>query len=223
MSSYRETTGYLIHQRKYRDSSLICEFFCKDTGRLNLIAKGISKNNSLKSQLKPFCLLKIQYFGKSDLKTLSNCNVIVNRHFQNLKNKTTGLYLNELLRYSLIENDTVQELFTIYDSALNQVGVEKLSKLLRRYELAILKQNGFQLSPESYKLSDWVTIQENKGVYVSESETSESCLASDLIKLHNFENLEKTELIRVNRFMHKAIDICFSNRTIYSRELLKTL
>ena len=67
MSFYTETSGYVIHQRSYKDSSLIIEFFSQDFGKIQLIAKGIKKNKHLKSQLQYFNLVKIQFYGKSQL------------------------------------------------------------------------------------------------------------------------------------------------------------
>ena len=98
MNKYNETIGYIIHTRAFKNSSLIIEFFSKDYGLIHFVAKGIKKNKHLKSQLHYFSLLKVQFTGKSSLKTLCAINVIEEVSFANIIHKTAALYLNELLQ-----------------------------------------------------------------------------------------------------------------------------
>ncbi|VAW32871.1 hypothetical protein MNBD_GAMMA01-459 [hydrothermal vent metagenome] len=228
MSRYKETTGYLIHQRNYKDNSLIIEFFSQDYGRINLIAKGIKKNKLIKSQLQYFSLLKIQYFGKSQLKTIAAINILNIIKPKNLIAKTAGLYLNELLHYSLIENDSANELFDCYQYVLSHLGKQKLAPLLRCFEKTVLKHNGFELNVSSLKQeNDWLTITEHQGLITTTKDTEKLCQVGDLKKFISMkkqdEQLDRHTQKRINKFMLQAINMNFAYRKIYARELLQDI
>jgi DNA repair protein RecO len=76
MSFYKQATGYIIHQRKFKNNSQIIEFFSYEFGKFQLVAKGINSNKNLVSQLQLFSLAKIQFYGSSYLKTLTSINLL---------------------------------------------------------------------------------------------------------------------------------------------------
>lgn len=224
MSRYKETTGYLVHQRNFLDSSLIVEFFSQDFGMMHIIAKGIKKNKNLKPQLQPFSLLKLQYFGKAQLKTMSACNIITSLQLDELILKTAGLYLNELLRYSLIENEPAVELFSCYEQTMAKLGKQRLTPLLRNFEKQILKHNGFELNVSGFEdEKEWLTINETKGLTLAKNKAQMLCQVKDLQSFINLEILDIITQRRINKFMLCAIDMNFSFRKIYSRDLLKEI
>ena len=224
MARYKETTGYIIHQRAFKDTSLILEFFSKELGLIHIIAKGIQKNKLLKQQLHYFSLVKVQYFGQSQLKTLSNIETIELLNFKELLHQTTGLYLNELLRYSLIECDQDFELFSCYQKTLKKIGHFRLTTLLRRFEKEILKYNGFELDVSSFfNDSDWLSLSETHGLYVNNKENQGLCQVADLRCFLSHKKMDKISEKRINKFMLIAIDLSLSHKKIYSRELLKSI
>jgi DNA repair protein RecO (recombination protein O) len=42
-SNTQNLTGFVLHQRKYRDTSLIVEFFSREAGRVSLLFKGVRR------------------------------------------------------------------------------------------------------------------------------------------------------------------------------------
>lgn len=224
MSRYTESIGYIIHQRKFKDNSLILEFFSKDYGKIQLIAKGIKKNKQLVSQVQYFTQLKVQFFGKSHLKTLSSINILQINDFPDIVEKTAGLYLNELLYYCLLENEQSKSLYTIYESTLEQLGKEKLTTLLRLFEKEILKTSGFGLSIDGLKEPDvWVDFDNTLGLIEAKNDIQKICKMSDLTNFMQGLDLNQSSQIRLNKLMLKAIDMCVSHKRLYSRELLKSL
>ena len=224
MGKYKEATGYIIHTRNFSDSSLILEFFSQEQGLIHLLAKGIKKNKRLKTQVHFFSLSHIQYFGKSQLKTLTSVNVIEFVDFPNIIHKTSALYLNELLHYSLNESVKESNLFYQYVCAIKGLGIKKLSLLLRQFEIEILKSNGFELSVDGMKdVNTWLTIDENDGLKIAVHDKHKMCLVSDLDKILTNQRIERRVMLRLNKLFHAAINLCFSNRQIYARELLKSL
>jgi DNA repair protein RecO (recombination protein O) len=224
MSFYKEATGYLIHQRNFKDSSLIIEFFSKEFGMLQLIAKGIKKNKLLKSQLQFFHLLKIQFYGKSQLKTVVSVNSINTLNFKGLIEKTSGFYLNELIHYSLIENEVAESLFDCYASVLIRLESEKLTPLLRMFEKHILKINGFELNVDSFNQPDmWLGFDENIGLNKAINASQRLCMVVDLKKFINNDKLDRDSQLRINKVMMKLVDMSVSFKRLYSRELLISL
>ena len=146
MSFYRQATGYIIHQRKFNNTSQIIEFFSQEFGKFQFVAKGISKNKKLLTQIQPFSLAKIQFFGNSDLKKPSFNNLLENITYDDLLLKTSAIYLNELIHLNVLEHENSISLFKSYQQALKNLGNIKLSKVLRRFEWQLLKYNGFEIS-----------------------------------------------------------------------------
>ena len=222
MSRYKETTGYIIHQRAFKDSSLILEFFCQDNGKMQLIAKGIKKNKKLRSQVQYFSLIKVQYFGKSQLKTVSALNIINQISHKNLIEKTAGLYLNELLHHSLVENDSADNIYQCYQYVISQLGKEKLTPLLRLFEKNLLKYNGFELNIESYEAPEiWLTIKDDFGLMAATNGSEKLCQVSDLKNYLVGNKLDRQSQKRVNKLMYNAINMSLNHRKLYARELLK--
>ena len=221
MSFYKEATGYLIHQRKFKNSSMIIEFFSKEYGMIHLIAKGIKNNKILNSQLKFFHLLKIQFYGKSHLKTVVSINSISPLNFKGLIEKTAGFYLNELIHYSLLENEQASLLFVGYSEAIHQLGLIKLTPILRGFERLILKHNGFELNIDSYdELDEWLCVDDNFGLIKTEKNQQKLCTVRDLQGFLNGSVLNSKQQKRVNKIMIQLINISVSHRRLFSRELL---
>lgn len=224
MSFYKDTFGYIIHQRDYKNNSLIIEFFSQDYGLLHIIAKGIKNNKLLKSQIQYFSLLKIQYYGKSNLKTLTSIDVIKYQQFDDIIDRTAGLYLNELLHYSLVEFEKAESIYQSYEDSLSEIGRSKLTPILRSFEKELLKYNGFELNvPPFLNDESWLGIDSNIGLSVTSIQSEKLCKCIDLRQFLDNKILEKTAQKRLNKFMMHAIDMSLNNRRLYSRELLITL
>jgi DNA repair protein RecO (recombination protein O) len=224
MGKYKETSGYIIHTRNYKDTSLIIEFFSQDLGMIHLIAKGIKKNKTQKTQLQLFSLVKIQFFGKSSLKTLTSINIINAMSLEGIHERTAALYLNELLHLCLTESDVVQELFESYQYSLNAFGQRKITYILRKFEQSFLKFNGFELHVDEKQAdNNWLSVDENSGLFESNIKSKQLCKVSDLKSfLYNLP-LNREEQIRLNRLMRALIDLCVSYRKIKCREMLLML
>jgi len=65
--------AFILQHRKYRETSLIIDTFTRDFGRVPLLAKGVRKAKSKTAGiLQPFIPLAVSYFGKAELKTLTD-------------------------------------------------------------------------------------------------------------------------------------------------------
>ena len=80
-------TGYVLHTRKYHDTSLIVEFFSRDQGRCSLLFKGIrrqqKKQLSHRAELHLFRKLSVQRLSRGELaaaKILENLGDYASKH-----------------------------------------------------------------------------------------------------------------------------------------------
>src|SRR6185437_51233 len=63
--------AYVLHQRPFRDSSLILEVFAREQGRLTLFAHGARGLRSRFAVLQPFRPLLLSWSGRSEAPSLS--------------------------------------------------------------------------------------------------------------------------------------------------------
>lgn len=142
------TNGYLLHSRPFKDSSALVECFSEEHGIVTLIAKGAKRPRSrLMGLLQPFMLLQLSWFGKSELKTLSQVEASAILPKLSGTKLLLGLYLNELLMRLLQHQDAHPQLFKDYDNTIN--GLSNAANdaqeqmVLRQFELKLIAELGY--------------------------------------------------------------------------------
>jgi DNA repair protein RecO (recombination protein O) len=136
----------MLHSRKYRETSLICELFTKKIGRVSVIAKGArSKKNKFQNITSPNVLANINFSGRSELRTLTAWEEL--SYFQILgKNLRVLLYLNELI-YKLLERENKQE--KIFNGVINLYktlaasDAKNIELSLREFEYFLICELGY--------------------------------------------------------------------------------
>jgi DNA repair protein RecO (recombination protein O) len=141
--------AFVLHQRPYRNTSLLLDVFTRDYGRVGVVAKGVRQRASAdRALLQPFNNVLISYCGRGDLMTLT----AVERQAQlgELKAKAlfSGLYMNELLLRLLHRNDPHDALFDYYRRSLLELAAhpEGIEPVLRRFECNMLVELGYGLT-----------------------------------------------------------------------------
>jgi DNA repair protein RecO (recombination protein O) len=151
--------AYVLHQRAYRDTSVLLELFSPEYGRVGVIARGVkSAKSRWRGVLQPFQPLLVSWNQRGELGTLTGAEI----HGPVLAIApdliASGFYLNEVL-LRLLERDEGQlELFGSYDEALrglDKIGAEinaegssrsvALEILLRQFEMRLLTALGYGL------------------------------------------------------------------------------
>lgn len=153
---YPQVKAFVLHSRAYRENSQIVQLFSREVGRFSVIAKGIKGKSSQakKALLQPFIPLQISYAGKSDLKTLVQCeflnadeNITPYIAWQG-KALACGYYANELILRSCAEYYDYPQLFKSYCSLIKnlsqQTGLQEefLHPALRKFEVMLLTELG---------------------------------------------------------------------------------
>lgn len=143
MTKVELTPAFLIHRRAFKDSSLLLDFFTKKYGKIRLVGRSLRKS---KTSLQVFQQIKISFFGKNELKTLTDWEI--DDHPRNLRGETLilGIYVNELIVRLLQNQDPHNKLFVIYQKFISQiVDAEEQYWLLRLFENDLLLELGYGL------------------------------------------------------------------------------
>jgi len=169
---------FLLHQRPYRETSVIVDLLTESEGRVSVVCKGVrgsgNKAASLRSTLQPFAALYVAWSGKSSLKSLRSAEVtcLAPRFLQH--QLYAALYLNELLIRLFQHGESQINLFAEYRHAITELSEVDLTESgsaeipLRRFEFKLLATLGFEVDFSF----DAVTGQpiESQGLYHFHSE-----------------------------------------------------
>jgi len=147
--------GFVLHQRAYRDTSLIVDLFTASHGRISVVARGVRKKKSrLAPLLQPFQPLLVSWVSRGELGTLTAAEsngvpIMLNRRLL-----ISGFYLNELIVRLLHRYDPHAELYQVYLEVLQQLASLQQMKLqtpvdeqvvLRQFEKQLLHELGYGL------------------------------------------------------------------------------
>ena len=137
--------AYVLHSVPYKETSLIVELFCREQGRLPVVAKGAKRPHSgLRAVLVSFQPLSVGFTGKSDVKTLTRAEWMGGLMSPDGKALFAAYYLNELLMRGLGREDTHPELFDLYQQTLiGLVAGEDMNVCIRRFEVGLLQALGY--------------------------------------------------------------------------------
>ncbi|MDE2219506.1 MAG: DNA repair protein RecO [Gammaproteobacteria bacterium] len=141
----RLACGFLLHQRPYRDSSLILELFARDHGRLSAFAHGARGPRSRFAGLQPFRPLLLSWSGRGESPTLSAAEDAgpPPPPFPPAR-ILSAFYLNELLLKLTVAHDPQPELYAHYAATLARLrALEPLEAVLRHFEKRLLELLGY--------------------------------------------------------------------------------
>lgn len=138
--------GYVLHQRPYRNTSMLVEAFTADAGRVGLVARGVRRQKSrTRPLLEPFQPLLMSWRGRGELRTLTTVEPAGPRAVPGDRALLGAYYCNELI-LRLIERDSTEVVaFRAYEEAVATLasGHDGLEAPLRRFELALLDSLGY--------------------------------------------------------------------------------
>lgn len=151
----RETSqhAYILINRPYSETSWVVEAFCREFGRVGLMAKGARQQKSkLKGALMPFQPVLLSWTGKGDVPTLVAAEVDL-RDYNLMEHELTGdalvcgFYCNELIVNLLHRHDPHPALFDHYHNTLMALAIVdeplKLPAILREFEIGVMKETGY--------------------------------------------------------------------------------
>ncbi|MES2663274.1 MAG: DNA repair protein RecO [Pseudomonadota bacterium] len=143
---------FVLHTRLYRETSLLVDFWGKESGIVRCVAKGVrGKRSTQRVWLQPFQRVRASWQGKRELKVLtsiepeqdSNISLIGAHLF-------AGFYLNELIVRLLPTSEPHLELFEAYWHTLvllsQATQKQSIEPSLREFESILLQELGYALT-----------------------------------------------------------------------------
>jgi len=137
--------GYVLHQRPYRDTSLIVELYTRDYGRLGAFARAARGPRSRFACLQPFRPLLLSWSGRGEAPSLTAAEGAGPPPAPLAAERLlSAFYLNELLLKLTVAHDPQGELYAHYAATLERMRAgEALEDVLRRFESRLLELIGY--------------------------------------------------------------------------------
>ena len=231
--------GYVLHQRPYRETSLLVDLFTCNFGRVRCIAKGFRKPNKkgISRALFPYTEYQFNWQGRGELKTLSRADVIQAPVFLPHESSFIGLYINEILYRLLHEHDPHQTLYGDYCELMNNLTHNGLDeKVLRGFEMTLLDELGYGLvldidsekgtpvlAERSYHYIPEQGLREvAEGVSVKDAGLKGAGLrGADIIAICQGDYSKLSTIRTAKRLTRSIIDFYLDGRQLHSRELYR--
>jgi DNA repair protein RecO (recombination protein O) len=231
--------GYLLHQRPYRDTSLIVELYTREYGRLSAFARAARGPRTRFTGLQPFRPMLFSWSGRGEAPTLTAAEadgplppaVAPDRLF-------SAFYLNELLLKLTVQHDPQPDLYLHYAGTLGQLRAhEPLDAVLRRFEKRLLELLGYgaefgcELDGRPLRADAYYHFQAGAGVRPAGTAPGErpgavagAVSGRVLLALAADEPLEDPESARQARaVLRAAIDHCLDGRELRVRAVARAV
>ncbi len=238
MGRVEQQAAFILHQRQYRNTSLILDVITLNHGRVGIVARGVrnSKKNTA-SQLQPFRQLLLSWTGRGELFSLTD---VEEANFDPSNIRLTGealfcgYYVNELTLKLLPQDDPHEDIFVLYNQTINhlygdQSGVEPA---LRYYELALLESLGYQLALHNEVNSGDVIDEDTAYCYVVDRGPVYADLnqapginisGRTLLALANWDFSSSDTRVESRRLLRVLINQQLDGRPLKSRELFRSV
>jgi DNA repair protein RecO (recombination protein O) len=225
--------AYLLHQRDWRDSSRIIEFYTRDHGRIALFAKGVRRPGSgLAAVLRPFVPILLTWQGSGDGGTLVAAEVpdVVSPVAPVCL--MSAFYLNELLLKLLAREDPFPEVFEAYAGALQRLGhVAAERETLRVFEKRLLDALGFGIdythclgSDDSVEAGQYYHVDPSRGVLARVASTHPGAVGGgDLLALAAEDLGGEAQLGVARRLLGDALESALEGRELTSRRVARAV
>lgn len=234
MANVAFNPAFVLHQRPYRETSLLLDVLTQDHGRINLIAKGVKQKKrsqaGLIQQYQPLLLSWTQ--GTSSLYTMTAVEAGGPPYKLMGESSLCGLYINELMVKLLPIAEADKAIYQAYVQAiegLQQAAVNEIT--LRVFEKQLLAHLGYGLAL-SHEVESGEAIQADRDYYYR----AESGLfywqpgskyhrisGRSLQHLNNERGFDETSLLEIKQLMRGVIQFYLAGRPLQSRELFKTV
>ncbi len=223
--------AFVLHTRKYRDTSLIVELLTADEGRIAAVMRGVrTKRSRASGYVRPFSRLLVSWFGRGDLKTIKTADFPFQNPVLEGDALFMGFYVNELLVKLLEKHDPVQEIFLAYGQLLEELAKGSSNTALRRFELTLLGALGYGV-PFSWDAGDGSPV-EIEATYRFVPETGFFRVAeqmpgdhlysgADLMSITN-EDFEHPGVdAQAKRIIRASLAVLLGGKPVKSRELFR--
>lgn len=140
-----DDTGFVLHARAYRETSLLVEVLSAEHGRIGLLARGVStaKGQVLRAALQPLQWIRFSALQRGELAQLRGAEALDVAPRLLGQAMLAGFYLSELTLRLAPRQDPLPELYLAFGEARARLAVGAgLAWTLRRFERELLAALG---------------------------------------------------------------------------------
>ena len=223
--------AYVLHRRRYRESSLIIDFLTCEQGRVGAVARGaLRKNSHTGAILQPLIPLRVAFAGRSELLTLKNAETDRTGPILDGQRTYSLFYVNELILRLTAPHDPNEELFKAYETVAAGLACnEALEPLLRKFEKRLLDALGLGLNLTTEAHSNVLIAPEGSYRYVLEHgpmiDTHESSAprvaGATLLALAGQTEFTLEALREAKQLMRHVLNHHLEGRELVSRKLFE--
>jgi len=220
--------AYVLHTRRYGDSSLIADLMTRDQGRLACVSKGALRSRQPDTRLHPFQPLLVELRGRGEVLTLTRAEAGSAPLTLDGRKLYCGLYLNELILKLTARQDPCPPLFDDYAVAIRGLAEDVSAEpALRRFEVRLLMHLGLGMALETdgtgqpIKIGQHYTYEVGSGPCPVAGEPAGSFSGKTLRALRAGEFHDDNTLQQARQLMRRIIDYHLDGRPLRSRELFR--
>lgn len=227
------TQCFILHQRSYRETSLLLDVFSKQHGRVSLIAKGVRQKKRGKMGLyQLYQPLLLSWVGRGELLTLTTAETDAARYILKAESALCGLYINELLVKLLPPHVAEAELFSAYQNTLESLQQSDNTQIaLRLFEKHLLTQLGYGLVLDREFASGRLIDEQQHYYYQADAGLAQwqpgqkhaAISGRSLRHLADGSGFDDQSLAEIKQLMRGVINFYLSGKPLQSRQLFTEL
>ena len=225
--------AFILHQRVFRESSLLLDIVSRDYGRISLVAKGVRKQKrSQAGLLQIYQPLLLSWQGRRDLQTLTAVESNGPAYLLRGESALCGLYINELMMKLLPLGEPEVNLYIDYQKVLFGLQEALQNEItLRLFEKQLLGHLGYGLvldqdveTGESIdKGKDYYYVAD-AGLYRWQSGQERNRISGrSLQHLVTEQGFDEKSLNEIKQLMRMVIHFYLGDKPLRSRELFSQL
>ncbi|NQY26603.1 MAG: DNA repair protein RecO [Piscirickettsiaceae bacterium] len=226
-------SAFILHQRPYRETSLLLDVFSEKYGRISLVAKGVRKKKRSQSGiLQLYQPLILSWLGRGDLQTMISAEAMSARYQLTAESALCGLYINELMVRLLPVHVAEPEIFKAYEAVLSGLqDADNTEIVLRLFEKRVLMHLGYGLvldrEAETGRLindSLRYTYQADVGLALAQENNNQHTISGrSLQHLLMEQYFDKQSLKEIKQLMRSVIHFYLGDKPLKSRQLFAEL
>lgn len=224
--------AYVLHSRRFRETSLIVELLTPREGRCAVLARGaMGSRKSRQGLLQPFTPLLLAWRGRGELPLLIRCEAAAPGPTLSGRALYCGIYVNELIQRLCERNDPHSNLFPAYVACIDALATagpdnQGLEPVLRRFELALLDELGLGMQLETDRNGEPIDpgrryhYLPDAGPMPSE-DANAGYSGSTLLFLAAGQPGTREQRAEARQLMRRVLDTHLGGRPLKSRELFQ--
>lgn len=142
---YHAEPAFVLHARRWRETSLLVEVLTQNHGRIGLVARGVigPRRHALRAALQPLQHIRLEAVQRGELAWLDGAEQIDRAPVLAGEATLAGFYLGELLLRLVPRQDPQPALYALYGRTRDRLRAgEPLAWTLRRFERDLLEALG---------------------------------------------------------------------------------